>query len=251
MRSVWITRTGPPEVLEVRNGPDPVPGPGQVLVRVRASGVSFAAVSARLGLYPDAPPRPCVVGYEVAGTVEQLGPGLDGDLPVGRRVVALTRFGGYAEAVAVPAPQVFAIPERMSFEEAAAVPVNYLTAVLMLRHFANVRAGDRVLVHAAAGGVGMAAIQLCRIAAAEVIGTASAAKHALLREAGVAHAIDYRTEDFEAAVRRLTGGRGVDIVLDATGAFRKSYRCLAPLGRLVCFGLSGTATGMGRAGSRP
>jgi len=90
----------------------------------------------------------------------------------------------------------------------------------------------------------MAAIQLCRIAGAEVIGTASAAKHALLREAGVAHAIDYRTEDFEAAVRRLTGGRGVDIVLDATGAFRKSYRCLAPLGRLVCFGLSGAATGM-------
>jgi len=244
MRSVWITRTGPPEVLEVRDGPDPVPGPGQVLVRVRASGVNFADVSARLGLYPDAPPRPCVVGYEVAGTVEQLGPGFDGDLPVGRRVVALTRFGGYAEAVAVPAPQVFAIPERMSFEEAAAVPVNYLTAVLMLRHFANVRAGDRVLVHAAAGGVGMAAIQLCRIAGAEVIGTASAAKHAVLREAGVTHAIDYRTRDFEQEVKRLTGGRGVDVVLDATGAFRKSYRTLAPLGRLVCFGFSGAVTGL-------
>ena len=91
----------------------------------------------------------------------------------------------------------------------------------------------------------MAAIQLCKIAGAEVIGTASAAKHAQLREAGVAHAIDYRTQDFEAEVRRVTGGRGVDIVLDATGAFRKSYRCLAPLGRLVCFGLSGAATGMG------
>src|SRR5881409_1787936 len=251
MRSVWITRTGPPEVLEVRDGPDPVPGPGQALVRVRASGVNFADVSARLGFYPDAPRRPCVVGYEVAGTVERLGAGVDGDLAVGRRVVALTRFGGYAEAVAVPAGQVFPMPERMSFEEAAAVPVNYLTAVLMLRHFGNVRAGDRVLVHAAAGGVGMAAIQLCRIAGADVIGTASAAKHALLREAGVAHAIDYRTEDFEAAVRRLTGGRGVDIVLDATGAFRKSYRCLAPLGRLVCFGLSGAATGAASAGSSP
>ncbi|HSV07973.1 MAG TPA: medium chain dehydrogenase/reductase family protein [Candidatus Binatus sp.] len=244
MRSVWIPRTGPPEVLEVREGPDPQPGPGEVLVRVRASGVNFADVMARLGLYPDAPRRPCVVGYEVAGTVERVGAGVDGQLTAGRRVVALTRFGGYAEAVSVPALQVFPLPEKMSFPEGAAIPVNYLTAVLMLRHFGNVRAGDRVLVHAAAGGVGMAAIQLCRIAGADVFGTASAGKHALLREAGVAHAIDYRTEDFEAAVQRLTGGRGVDIVLDATGAFRKSYRCLAPLGRLVCFGLSGAATGM-------
>src|SRR5207249_1472735 len=203
MRSVWITRTGPPEVLEVRDGPDPVPGPGQVLVRVRASGVNFADVSARLGLYPDAPPRPCVVGYEVAGTVEALGPGADGGLAVGRRVVALTRFGGYAEAVAVPTAQVFPLADGMGFEDAAAIPVNYLTAVLILRHFGNVKRGERVLVHAAAGGVGMAAIQLCRIAGAEVIGTASAAKHAQLREAGVAHAIDYRTPDFAAEGRRI------------------------------------------------
>src|SRR5438128_2743507 len=245
MRSVWITRTGPPEALEVREVPDPTPGPGQALIRVRASGVNFADVMARLGFYPDAPPRPCVVGYEVAGTVEALGPGADGDLAIGRRVVALTRFGGYAEAVAVPTAQIFPLADGMGFEDAAAIPVNYLTAVLMLRHFGNVKRGERVLVHAAAGGVGQAAIQLCRIAGAEVIGTASAAKHAQLREAGVAHAIDYRTQDFEAEVRRVTGGRGVDIVLDATGAFRQSYRSLAPLGRLVCFGLSGAATGMG------
>jgi NADPH:quinone reductase-like Zn-dependent oxidoreductase len=102
-----------------------------------------------------------------------------------------------------------------------------------------------VLVHAAAGGVGMAAIQLCRIAGAEVIGTASASKHATLKQMGVAHCIDYRTEDFEEGVKRVTNGRGVDIVLDATGAFRKSYRCLAPLGRLVCFGLSQASSGMG------
>lgn len=243
MRSVWIVRTGPPEALEVRDGPDPVPGPGQVRIRVRATGVNFADVMARLGLYQDAPPRPCVVGYEVAGTVDQLGPGVT-DLAPGARVVALTRFGGYAEAVAVPVSQVFPMPDGMGFEEAAAIPVNYVTAVLMLRVFGNVQAGDRVLVHAAAGGVGMAAIQLCRIAGAEVIGTASAAKHQTLREAGVAHCIDYRTQDFEAEVRRLTGGRGVDIALDATGAFKKSYRTLAPLGRLVCFGLSGAAPGM-------
>ena len=243
MRSVWITRTGPPEVLEVRDSPEPVPANGEALVRMRAAGVNFADVMARLGLYPDAPKLPCVVGYEVAGTVERVGPGVSG-LKTGDRVVALTRFGGYTEAIAVPAAQVFPMPAAMSFEEAAAVPVNYLTAVLMLRHFGNVRKGDRVLVHAAAGGVGMAAIQLCRIAGAEVIGTASAGKHATLRDAGVAHAIDYRTLDFEQEVKRITGGRGVDIVLDATGAFGKSYRTLAPLGRLVCFGLSGAATGL-------
>src|SRR6059036_74932 len=244
MRSVWITRTGPPEALEVRDGPEPTPAPGQALVRVRATGVNFADMMARLGLYPDAPPRPCVVGYEVAGTVERLGPGADGALAAGQRVIALTRFGGYAEAVVVPAAQLFPMPARMSFEEGAAIPVNYLTAVLMLRHFGNVKRGERVLVHAAAGGVGMAAIQLCKIAGAEVIGTASAAKHPQLREAGVAHAIDYRTQDFEQEVKRVTGGRGVDIVLDATGAFSKSYRCLAPLGRLVMFGFSQAATGM-------
>jgi NADPH:quinone reductase-like Zn-dependent oxidoreductase len=179
----------------------------------------------------------------VAGTVERLGPGVEG-VTVGQRVVALTRFGGYAEAIAVPAAQVFPLRDGMGFEEAAAIPVNYLTAVLMLRRFGNVQAGERVLVHAAAGGVGMAAIQLCRIAGAEVIGTASASKHAALRQAGVAHTIDYRTQDFEAEVKRITGGRGVDIVLDATGAFRKSYRCLAPLGRLVMFGFSQAATGL-------
>src|SRR5215831_7507441 len=245
MRSVWITRTGPPEALEVRDAPDPVPAAGQALVRVHASGVNFADVMARLGLYPDAPPRPCVVGYEVAGTIDALGPGADGDLAVGRRVVALTRFGGYAEAVAVPTAQIFPLRDAMGFEEAAAIPVNYLTAVLMLRHFGNVKRGDRVLVHAAAGGVGMAAIQLCRIAGAEVIGTASASRPERLRAMGVAHCIDYRTEDFEEAVRRVTGGHGVDIALDATGAFRKSYRCLAPLGRLVCFGLSQASSTMG------
>src|SRR4029077_5227766 len=160
MRSVWIPKAGPPEVLEVRESADPSPRTGQVLIRVRAAGVNFADVSARLGFYPDAPAFPCVVGYEVAGVVEQA-PGVDGIAP-GQRVVALTRFGGYAEAVAVPAAQVFPLPERLSFEQGAAIPVNYLTAVLMLRHFGNVKAGERVLVHAAAGGVGMAAIQLCR-----------------------------------------------------------------------------------------
>src|SRR2546425_8107640 len=132
MRSVCITRTGPPEALEVRDGPDPVPGPGQALVRVRATGVNFADVMARLGLYPDAPPRPCVVGYEVAGTIERLGPGTDGGLATGQRVIALTRFGGYAEAVAVPPAQLFPLPPRVRLQGGAAIPLHHPTPLPLL-----------------------------------------------------------------------------------------------------------------------
>lgn len=238
MRAVWIPRPGPPEVLEIRETPDPEPRAGEIAIAVRATGLNFADVAARMGVYPDAPPTPCVVGYEVSGTVAAVAPGTDTDLRPGDRVAALTRFGGHAERVAVPVAQAFRLPDTIGFEAAAAIPVNYLTAVLMLRRFGNVQAGETVLVHAVAGGVGQAALQLCRIAGADVIGTASAAKHEAMYAAGVKHCIDYHTQDFETEVRRLTHGRGVDIALDATGAFRKSYRCLAPLGRLVCFGLS-------------
>lgn len=248
MRQVWITRRGGPEVLQVREAADPEPGAGEVRVRVAAAGVNFADVMARLGLYPDAPPLPAVMGYEVAGTVDRTGAGVDG-VREGDRVVAFTRFGGYSDVVCVHAAQVTPLPASLSFEKAAAIPVNYLTAWLMLVHLGNVRAGDRVLVHAAAGGVGQAAIQICRWKGAEVIGTASAGKHARLREAGVAHCIDYRTQDFLAETRRITGGRGVDIALDAVGgeSFRKSYKALAPLGRLYVFGASAVATGKTRS----
>ena len=242
MRSVWIPRIGPPEVLELRELPDVVAGPGEVRIRVAASGVNFADVMARMGLYPDAPKLPCVVGYEVAGTVDQVGPGVT-DVATGDRVITPTRFNGYADLVVVPAGQTAPLPDGMTFEEGAAVPVNYLTAILMLEVLANVRRGDTVLVHGAGGGVGLAAVQLCRIYGAEVIGTASRGKHEALRAAGVAHAIDYRTQDFESETRRLTGGRGVDVVLDPIGGenLRKSYRTLAPLGRLVAYGVSSMA----------
>jgi NADPH:quinone reductase-like Zn-dependent oxidoreductase len=242
MKQVWIPRVGPPDVLELREAPDPRPGLGEVRIRTRAVGVNFADVMARLGLYPDAPKLPCVVGYEVAGVVDELGAGVTG-IVAGARVGAITHFGGYADTVVVPAASAFALPEGLSFETAAALPVNSLTAWLMLIHLANVRAGERVLVHAAAGGVGLTAVQLCRWRGAEVLATASRAKHDRLRAMGVAHCIDYRTEDFEKAVRRITNGRGVDVVLDAVGgaSFKKSYRCLAPLGRLFCFGVSSLA----------
>jgi NADPH:quinone reductase-like Zn-dependent oxidoreductase len=247
MRSIWIPRFGAPDVLELREVPDVHAGPGEVRVRVAASGVNFADVMARMGLYPDAPKPPCVVGYEVAGTVDEVGAGVT-TAAVGDRVIAPTRFNGYADLVVVPAAQAVPLPEGMTVEEGAAIPVNYLTAILMLEVLGNVRAGDRVLIHGAAGGVGLAAVQLCRIYGAEIIGTASAAKHAALRAAGVAHTIDYRTQDFVAETKRATGGRGADVILDSIGGenLRQSYRALAPLGRLVAFGVSSLAPAKSR-----
>ena len=244
IRQVWIPRTGGPEVLEVREVPEPEPGPGQVRIRVAAAGVNFADLLARMGLYPDAPPLPAVVGYEVAGTVDRVGPGVT-KVREGQRVVSATRFGGYSEAVVVSAEYVAPLPDAVPFDRAAAIPVNYLTAWCMLVHLGNVRPGDRVLVHSAAGGVGLAAVQIARARGAEVIGTASAAKHERLRAMGVAHTLDYRTADLVAEIRRITDGAGVDLALDAVGgaSFRKSYRCLAPLGRLFVFGLSAAAPG--------
>jgi len=244
MREVWITRKGGPEVLEVRETSDPTPGPGEVRIRAHACGINFADIMARMGLYPDAPKLPCVVGYEVAGEVDAVGSGVT-EFSVGQRVVALTRFGGYSDTVCVPLHQVAALSDDTSFEAAAALPVQYLTAWLMLVHLGNVREGDRVLVHAAGGGVGQAAVQICRWRGAEVIGTASAGKHDRLREMGVAHCIDYRSQDFEVEVNRITSGEGVDIALDAVGgkSFKKSYNVLTDMGRLFLFGASSFAPG--------
>jgi NADPH:quinone reductase-like Zn-dependent oxidoreductase len=242
MRQVWISRKGPPEVLEVREAPDPVPTEGQVRIRVRAAGVNFADTMARLGFYPDAPKLPCVVGYEVSGTVDAVGAGVAHGR-VGERVVAFTRFGGYSEAVCVPADQALPIPEKLSFSEAAAIPVQWVTAWHMIVFLGNLQRGQRMLVHAAAGGVGTAAIQIARRIGAETYGTASASKHERLQQLGLTHPIDYRTKDFEQEVVRLTGGKGVDLILDAVGgaSFRKGYRLLKPTGKMVMFGASSVA----------
>ena len=239
MRQIWIPRFGGTEVFELREAPDPVPRDGEVRIRVAGAGVNFADLSARAGLYADAPPAPCVVGYEVAGEVDAVGRGVEG-VKAGDRVMAVTRFGGYADVVCVPYDQVVHVPAGKDLVEAAGIPVCYLTAYLMIVRIGAVRPGDTVLIHSAGGGVGIAALQLAKQAGATTIGTASARKHARLAEMGLDHAIDYRSEDFEPAVKRLTGGRGVDVALDAQGgnSFRKSYRCLAPLGRLFCFGVA-------------
>src|SRR4051794_38960497 len=174
MKAVVLTGTGGPEVLKVEERPDPVPGAGEVRIAVRAAGINFADTMARVSLYPDAPKTPCVLGYEVAGEIESVGEGVDG-FELGDRVMAGTRFGGQAELVVVSADQGLPLPEQLSFEQGAAFPVNYGTAYAALILMGGLRNGDRVLIHAAAGGVGIAATQVAKNAGAGLlIGTASA-----------------------------------------------------------------------------
>jgi NADPH:quinone reductase-like Zn-dependent oxidoreductase len=239
MKAVVLTGTGGYEVLQVQERPDPAVGPGQVRIAVKAAGINFADTLARVGLYPDAPKAPCVLGYEVAGEIESVGEGVD-EHQLGDRVIAGTRFGGQAELVTVPADQALPLPEQLSFEQGAAFPVNYGTAYAALITMGSLRKADRVLIHAAAGGVGISATQIARNAGGEIFGTASPSKHEAIRAQGVDHAIDYRSQDFEAETMRITGGEGVDLVMDALGptSFRKDYRLLRPGGRLVMYGLS-------------
>jgi NADPH:quinone reductase-like Zn-dependent oxidoreductase len=239
MRAVVLTGTGGPEVLQVEERPDPAVGPGEIRIAVRAAGINFADTMARVGLYPDAPKTPCVLGYEVAGEVETVGEEVSGH-KVGDRVIAGTRFGGQAELVTVSADQALPLPDQLSFEQGAAFPVNYGTAYAALTVMGGMREGDRVLIHAAGGGVGISATQLARNAGAEVFGTASPGKHEAIRAQGVQHAIDYRNQDFEAEVMRITDGEGVDLIIDALGptSFRKDYRLLRSGGRMVMYGLS-------------
>lgn len=247
MRQVWIPRTGSPEVLEVREAPDPKPQAGQLRIRVVASGVNFADILARMGLYPDAPKLPAVVGYEVSGTVDAIGEKVE-DFQVGDQVAAMTRFQGYSDAIVVPANQTFRVPKNLPTVDAAALPVNYLTAWLMLMRLGNLQAKQKVLIHAAAGGVGLAALQICRWRGAYTLGTASGKKHARLKEMGMDHTIDYTSQDFAQEVSRITEGQGVDIVLDSLGgaASKKNFQLLAPLGRLFLFGVSSLAPGKTR-----
>ena len=249
MKAIWVTRPGGPEVLEVRETPDPRPGPGQVRVRVRAAGLNFAEIMGRLGLYPDAPRTPCVLGYEAAGVVDAVGSGVTSLAP-GARVVAFSRFGAHADTLCVPAAQAVVMPDAMSFEEGAALPVNYITAYHMLFRVAALRPKEKVLVHMAAGGVGIATLQLCRtVPGVETFGTSSVSKHDALRAEGCHHAIDYRSLDYEDEVRVLTGGKGVDVVLDPLGGndWRKGYRLLRPAGRLVMYGFANLAQGEKRS----
>jgi NADPH:quinone reductase-like Zn-dependent oxidoreductase len=245
MRSLVITRHGPPDVLQVRESPDPSPQKGQVLIAVKRAGLNFSDLAARVGLYPDAPKPPnAVMGYEVSGTIASLGEGVTGFKP-GDRVFAITQFYGQASHVVVPAQYVQPLPEIFSFDEGAALPVNYLTAFHMLFYVANLRPGTTMLLHMAAGGVGLSVIDLVRtVPNVRIFGTASESKHALLKKLGV-EPIDYRNKDYAEEVRRMTDGRGVQLILDPLGGpdWAKNYSLLRPAGQLVCFGWANMVPG--------
>ena len=242
MKQIFITGHGGPEKLQLRESPDPTPGKGEIRIRVKASGVNFADILARQGLYPDAPKIPCVVGYEVSGVVDAVGAGADASW-TGREALALTRFGGYSDVVVVPERQVFEKPGSLSHEQAAAIPVNYLTAWQLLVVMGALKPRETVLIHNAGGGVGLAAIDIARHVGATIFGTASSIKHPFLKERGLHAAVDYRTKDWTVELDQLTQGKGVALITDPIGGshWRKSYKALRSTGRLGMFGVS-TAT---------
>jgi NADPH:quinone reductase-like Zn-dependent oxidoreductase len=250
MRALVITEHGGPEVMKIEERPDPRPAAGEVLVRVKAAGINFADVLARMGMYEDAPKPPCVVGYEFAGDIESVGEGVTEYAP-GQRVLGGSRFGAYAELVATGASEVIPLPPDWSYEEGAALTVHYITAYAGLVRYGSLRPGEDVLLHAAAGGVGIAATQIARrVGAGTIYGTASPSKHDAIRAQGVDHPIDYTNEDFRKEVRRIAGEKApLDVVMDAIGgsSFRKSWSLLGPGGRLVCFGASSVMSGERRS----
>lgn len=247
MRAVYITKTGGTDVLQVKENEEPTPGPNEVRIRAKACGVSFGEVALRQGLYPGASKFPLVAGCEAAGVVDLVGASVASVKP-NARVLTLVESGAQTEALCVDARQVVLLPEAMSFEQAAALPVNYLTAFHALFRLAHIAPGETVVVHAAAGGVGIAALQLCRtVEGVTAIGTASASKHDAVRGNGCDYPIDYHAVDYSREVRRITEGRGVDVVLDPLGGrdWRKGAELLKPGGRLVAYGFS-NAIGGGR-----
>ena len=246
MRQVVTTTTGDIDVLKVQEKPDPKPGDGEVLIRVKASGLNFADILSRQGLYPDSPRKPCVMGYEVSGVVDQVGRNVDQAL-LGKPIVAMTRFGGQSDSVVVKAMQMFEKPQRLTFEQAAAIPVNYLTAYVLIVVMGSLHEGESILIHNAGGGVGLAALEIAKKIGAVTYGTASPSKHPFLKERGLDHPIDYRNDDWSAVLKQLTKGRGVDLILDPIGGahWKKSYNALRHTGRLGMFGVSAaSATGL-------
>ena len=241
-----VRRYGPPEVLESQQLSDPQPKVGEVLIRVKAIGVNFADILQRMGLYPGAPKPPFIPGLEIAGVVEKTAEGgkpAEGQpLRPGDAVVACTRFNAYAEWIAIPAQHAYRLPPGMSFDDAAAIPVNYLTAYHSLFTMGHLGPGDRILIHGAAGGTGTAAVQLARAAGLVIFGTAGPGKQEYLRKIGVDHPIDYEKTDFVETVRKFAPD-GIEMVMDPIGgkSFARSYECLGPMGRLVVYGFSAAA----------
>lgn len=238
MRAAQVISLEGPSGVEIREVPDAVARAGEVLVRVHSVGVSFPDLLLSKGQYQLKPEVPFTIGIDVAGTVEALGDGVEG-FSVGQRVAAVMPFGGAADLLSAPADSVFPLPDNVSFDEGAALPMNYLTAQFALGQRAGLQMGETVLVHGAAGGVGTATIQVAKGMGARVIGVVSTEeKGKVALDAGADEAV--LADGFRAAVGELTGGRGVDVVVDVVGGdlFTDSLRSLAPLGRLLVIGFA-------------
>jgi NADPH2:quinone reductase len=223
-------------VFQLKESETPTPGPGQVLIKVSHSGINFADIVARNGLYDEAPKPPCVIGYDVSGTVQAVGEGVI-DLVEGSRVFALTRFCGYASNVVVPRSSVAAVPVNVNMEEATALATQACTAYHCSMELTQLHPGDVVLVQAAAGGVGSMIVQMAKQCGCFVYGTASSSKQSFLKELGVDHAIDYTREDF-AKVIQAGPHKKVDVVFDNLGGreFKKAMSLIGPCGKMICYG---------------
>lgn len=244
MRQMVVTGHGPPSRLRLEEVPVPEPGRGELRIRVCAAGINFADILVRRGAYPGGPGPPCVVGHEVAGVVDSVGAGVN-PVWIGREVLALTDYGGYADFHVIDAHRTLPKPEGMSFEHAAALPLNYVTAWVLLVVMGSLRQDQTVLVQNAGGGVGLAAIDIARHIGARILGTASVHKHSFLLGRGVAQAFDYRRADWQNQLRDATRGDGVDLAIDPLGpaSWRSSLGLLGPTGRLGMFGISDVAEG--------
>ncbi|ALM07755.1 hypothetical protein SB49_08035 [Sediminicola sp. YIK13] len=241
MRAAFLVKYGASQTaFEVRETEKPILSPDQVLIKVAAFGLNFADVMARLGLYKAAPPLPAILGYDVVGHVEECGSNIS-RLKAGDRVVALTRFGGYAEYAVAEEAMAHKIPETFSAGIAVALATQYSTAYFLSHTMANLQEGDRVLVHAAAGGVGTALVQLALLKKCMVFGTCSSMeKIEYVKKLGVHHPINYKKVDFEKEVRLLNKDTGLDVIFDPVGgtSVRKGFRLLGAGGRLLTFGVS-------------
>jgi NADPH:quinone reductase-like Zn-dependent oxidoreductase len=231
MKAAVITKFGAPSVLKIQDWPEPTPQKGEVKIRVKAIGLNFADVMARVGLYPGIPKPPFVPGIEVSGIVTKVGENVR-KWRHGDRVIAFTQLGGYAEYAVVKQELLFPLPKRMSFEEGATFSVAYLTAYHGLVTLGHVHRGDKLLIHAAAGGVGIAATQMAKHLGAEVFATASSSeKLEIARSHGATHLINYQTEDFEEVILKKTNGYGIDVVLDSVGGRYVLYGFAAVSGK--------------------
>ncbi len=243
MKQLEYVKTGGYNVLNVEEVDDLKPKDDELLISVKAAGLNFADILARKGQYPDGPSTPCVMGYEVSGIVAEVGATISKDW-IGKEVIGLCRFKGQAEQVVLKELQVYEKPSTLTFEEAAAIPVNYLTAWVLIVTMGGLSKEESILIHNAGGGVGIAALDIAKHIGATTYGTASAHKHDFLSQRGLHHAIDYRSKDWYNELMALTNQRGVDLIIDPLGGkeWKRSYRALRATGRLGMFGISVAST---------